>query len=119
MPKQLARKTTEWTQTAGGGLLGSSILFGESAKQGEGVVYHTLIHQICSSNAGGGGERVLWAAIKATQNRYPQAVCVVYTGDHDVTKADILGRVKVGKPSIRGERLFPSMMRVDVIAESL
>ena len=47
------------------------------------------------SNAGGGGERVLWAAIKATQKRWPKAVCVVYTGDNDVTKSAILERVKV------------------------
>lgn len=50
----------------------------------------------CSSNAGGGGERVLWAAIRATQRRWPKAVCVVYTGDHDASKATILERVKVG-----------------------
>lgn len=48
-----------------------------------------------SSNAGGGGERVLWAAIRATQKRWPKAKCVVYTGDHDVDKAAILARVKV------------------------
>ena len=47
------------------------------------------------SNAGGGGERVLWAAIRAIQKRWPKAVCVVYTGDHEVTKANILERVKV------------------------
>lgn len=46
------------------------------------------------SNAGGGGERVLWAAIRATQNRWPEAVCIVYTGDHDVGKEAILKRVK-------------------------
>ena len=49
------------------------------------------------SNAGGGGERVLWAAIRATQKRWPNAKCVVYTGDHDVGKHDILARVKVGR----------------------
>ena len=47
------------------------------------------------SNAGGGGERVLWAAIRATQNKWPKAKCVVYTGDHEVTKDQILSRVKV------------------------
>ena len=47
------------------------------------------------SNAGGGGERVLWAAIKATQDRWPNAVCVVYTGDHQSNKAEILDRVEV------------------------
>jgi alpha-1,2-mannosyltransferase len=48
-----------------------------------------------TSNAGGGGERVLWAAIGATQKRWPKAVCVVYTGDHDASKATILQRVEV------------------------
>lgn len=48
------------------------------------------------SNAGGGGERVLWAAIRATQKRHPNAVCVVYTGDHEASKAEILLKVKVG-----------------------
>ena len=47
------------------------------------------------SNAGGGGERVLWAAIRATQKRWPRAKVVVYTGDHDVNKEQILYRVKV------------------------
>ena len=47
------------------------------------------------SNAGGGGERVLWAAIRSTQKRWPKAKCIVYTGDHEVDKAAILARVKV------------------------
>ena len=46
------------------------------------------------SNAGGGGERVLWAAIRATQQRWPEALCVVYTGDHDVDKSQIIERVR-------------------------
>jgi len=51
-----------------------------------------FFHPFC--NAGGGGERVLWAAIRATQKRWPKAVCVIYTGDHDVDKAAMLKRVK-------------------------
>ncbi|MCJ1283606.1 asparagine-linked glycosylation protein [Xylographa opegraphella] len=39
-------------------------------------------------NAAGGGERVLWAAIKATQERYPKAACIVYTGDVDVPDSE-------------------------------
>ena len=50
-----------------------------------------FLHPFC--NAGGGGERVLWAAIKATQERYPKVICVVYTGDHDLSKTTILERV--------------------------
>ncbi|ETS86005.1 GDP-Man:Man(3)GlcNAc(2)-PP-Dol alpha-1,2-mannosyltransferase [Pestalotiopsis fici W106-1] len=51
-----------------------------------------FFHPFC--NAGGGGERVLWAAIRATQKKWPKAKCVVYTGDHDVTKDKILERVE-------------------------
>lgn len=51
-----------------------------------------FFHPFC--NAGGGGERVLWAAIRATQLRWPDAVCVVYTGDHDVNKDQIIQRVQ-------------------------
>ncbi|EFQ30117.1 glycosyl transferase group 1 [Colletotrichum graminicola] len=51
-----------------------------------------FFHPFC--NAGGGGERVLWAAIKTTQERYPKALCVVYTGDHEVNKQAMLARIK-------------------------
>ncbi|KAK4915613.1 hypothetical protein LTR28_013536, partial [Elasticomyces elasticus] len=51
-----------------------------------------FFHPFC--NAGGGGERVLWAAIKATQERWPNALCIVYTGDHDADKDGMLERVK-------------------------
>ncbi|KAI9680516.1 MAG: asparagine-linked glycosylation protein [Caeruleum heppii] len=50
-----------------------------------------FFHPFC--NAGGGGERVLWAAVRATQKRWPKAICVVYTGDHDTDKASIISRV--------------------------
>ncbi|EGS23098.1 uncharacterized protein CTHT_0015870 [Thermochaetoides thermophila DSM 1495] len=43
--------------------------------------------------AGGGGERVLWAAIRALQLRYPRATCLIYTGDRDMTKSALLNRV--------------------------
>ncbi|KAI8956941.1 glycosyltransferase family 4 protein [Daldinia sp. FL1419] len=51
-----------------------------------------FFHPFC--NAGGGGERVLWAAVRATQKRWPNAKIVVYTGDHDISKESILSRVK-------------------------
>ena len=69
---------------------GSAINGGQAPDDWEGVV--GFLHPFC--NAGGGGERVLWAAIKATQKRWPKAVCVVYTGDHDATKSTILERVE-------------------------
>lgn len=69
---------------------GSAINGGQAPEDWEGVV--GFLHPFC--NAGGGGERVLWAAIKATQKRWPKAVCAVYTGDLDATKSTILERVK-------------------------
>lgn len=49
---------------------------------------------ISCSNAGGGGERVLWAAIAATQKRWPNATCAVYTGDHDIERGVVVATVK-------------------------
>jgi hypothetical protein len=54
-----------------------------------------LVTYSCDSNAGGGGERVLWEAVHATQKRWPRATCVIYTGDHEVGKTEMLERVKV------------------------
>ncbi|KAF2399061.1 UDP-Glycosyltransferase/glycogen phosphorylase [Trichodelitschia bisporula] len=51
-----------------------------------------FLHPFCA--AGGGGERVLWAAVRATQDRYPRAVCVVYTGDHELSKEALISRVR-------------------------
>ncbi|POR37994.1 Alpha-1,2-mannosyltransferase alg11 [Tolypocladium paradoxum] len=62
----------------------------KAQKEWDGIV--GFFHPFC--NAGGGGERVLWAAIRATQNRWPKARCVVYTGDHDASKDVILHRVE-------------------------
>ncbi|KAK6315256.1 hypothetical protein J4Q44_G00147850 [Coregonus suidteri] len=47
-----------------------------------------FFHPYC--NAGGGGERVLWCALRALQNRYPNISFVVYTGDQGVTGEQIL-----------------------------
>ncbi|GAO17695.1 uncharacterized protein UV8b_01342 [Ustilaginoidea virens] len=62
----------------------------QTQKDWDGVI--GFFHPFC--NAGGGGERVLWAAIRATQDQWPRAKCVVYTGDHDVNKEAILQRVQ-------------------------
>lgn len=48
-----------------------------------------------SSNAGGGGERVLWTAIKAMQRNEPDIVSVVYSGDIDASKTEIIDKVLV------------------------
>ncbi|XP_068165625.1 GDP-Man:Man(3)GlcNAc(2)-PP-Dol alpha-1,2-mannosyltransferase [Antennarius striatus] len=47
-----------------------------------------FFHPYC--NAGGGGERVLWCAIRALQTRYMDTNFIVYTGDQGVTGQQIL-----------------------------
>ncbi|CAJ0751728.1 10118_t:CDS:10 [Entrophospora sp. SA101] len=44
-------------------------------------------------NSGGGGERVLWTTIHSIQEKNLNVICVVYTGDVDVTKKEILSKV--------------------------
>lgn len=78
----------EWEQVEAA-TVGSAVNGGSAAEDWAGIV--GFFHPFC--NAGGGGERVLWAAIRATQRRWPEAVCVVYTGDHEVDKPAILKRV--------------------------
>lgn len=51
-----------------------------------------FFHPYC--NAGGGGERVLWTAIAAMQRTDPDVVSVVYSGDNDVRKENIIDKVK-------------------------
>jgi len=51
-----------------------------------------FFHPYC--NAGGGGERVLWCAIRSLQTRYDFVKCVVYTGDVFASPQDIMNKVK-------------------------
>ena len=51
-----------------------------------------FFHPFC--NAGGGGERVLWAAISASQKKYPNAIFAVYTGDNEIERSSIIETVK-------------------------
>ncbi|KAH9523177.1 asparagine-linked glycosylation protein [Bulinus truncatus] len=60
--------------------------------QGNKRISLAFFHPYC--NAGGGGERVLWVAIRSVQKRYPNIQCVVYTGDIDASSAEILDRAR-------------------------
>lgn len=51
-----------------------------------------FFHPYC--NAGGGGERVLWAAIKAIQTKYSDVHIIIYTGDLDTDPQQILHRTE-------------------------
>ncbi|XP_057476199.1 GDP-Man:Man(3)GlcNAc(2)-PP-Dol alpha-1,2-mannosyltransferase-like isoform X2 [Actinidia eriantha] len=44
------------------------------------------------TNDGGGGERVLWCAVKAVQEDRPDLHCAVFTGDHDASPESLLAR---------------------------
>ncbi|KAJ6760888.1 GDP-MAN:MAN(3)GLCNAC(2)-PP-DOL ALPHA-12-MANNOSYLTRANSFERASE [Salix purpurea] len=44
------------------------------------------------TNDGGGGERVLWCAVKAIQEESPDLDCVIYTGDHDSSSESLMSR---------------------------
>uniref|UniRef100_A0A8C2V200 GDP-Man:Man(3)GlcNAc(2)-PP-Dol alpha-1,2-mannosyltransferase n=2 Tax=Chinchilla lanigera TaxID=34839 RepID=A0A8C2V200_CHILA len=57
-------------------------------KNGKNQMVIAFFHPYC--NAGGGGERVLWCALRALQKKYPEAVYVVYTGDINVSGQQIL-----------------------------
>ncbi|KAH8295718.1 hypothetical protein KR018_005692, partial [Drosophila ironensis] len=51
-----------------------------------------IFHPYC--NAGGGGERVLWCAVKALQQKYHNAKVIIYTGDIDASPTAILDKAK-------------------------
>ncbi|XP_004307658.1 PREDICTED: GDP-Man:Man(3)GlcNAc(2)-PP-Dol alpha-1,2-mannosyltransferase [Fragaria vesca subsp. vesca] len=44
------------------------------------------------TNDGGGGERVLWCAVKAIQDENPNLDCLVFTGDHDSSPDSLTSR---------------------------
>ncbi|KAF8376790.1 hypothetical protein HHK36_031540 [Tetracentron sinense] len=44
------------------------------------------------TNDGGGGERVLWCAVKAIQEENPNLDCIFYAGDHDASPESLSGR---------------------------
>ncbi|KAF8333595.1 uncharacterized protein EI90DRAFT_3052511 [Cantharellus anzutake] len=51
-----------------------------------------FFHPYC--NAGGGGERVLWCAVSYMQENESDVISVVYTGDVDATKEEIITKVQ-------------------------
>ncbi|XP_063230362.1 GDP-Man:Man(3)GlcNAc(2)-PP-Dol alpha-1,2-mannosyltransferase isoform X2 [Bacillus rossius redtenbacheri] len=63
-----------------------------SAGAEPGVKRVGVFHPYC--NAGGGGEKVLWCAVRAMQLRYPTAEVAVYTGDLDCSPDEMLTRAR-------------------------
>ncbi|XP_048388948.1 GDP-Man:Man(3)GlcNAc(2)-PP-Dol alpha-1,2-mannosyltransferase isoform X2 [Stegostoma tigrinum] len=59
-----------------------------SGKNGKRRLVVAFFHPYC--NAGGGGERVLWCAIRALQKSYEDILVIIYTGDQDTTDEEIL-----------------------------
>ncbi|KAH7339450.1 glycosyltransferase family 4 protein [Rhizoctonia solani] len=62
------------------------------ANRSGGTIVVGFFHPYC--NSGGGGERVLWAAIAYLQRTNSRVLSVVYTGDTDATKEEIITKVK-------------------------
>ncbi|KAH9389834.1 asparagine-linked glycosylation protein [Tyrophagus putrescentiae] len=51
-----------------------------------------FFHPYC--NAGGGGERVLWQALKVLNEKYPQHSYIIYSDNYDAEPAEILRKAK-------------------------
>ena len=64
----------------------------KSNRKYAGLITIGFFHPYC--NAGGGGERVLWCAVKALQTRYDFVKIVVYTGDREAKPEEIIFRAK-------------------------
>ena len=62
------------------------------SSQAQSEVSVGFFHPYC--NAGGGGERVLWSAVKVTQTRYPAVKIVIYTGDTEAAPDMILAKAR-------------------------
>uniref|UniRef100_A0A182Q1T1 GDP-Man:Man(3)GlcNAc(2)-PP-Dol alpha-1,2-mannosyltransferase n=1 Tax=Anopheles farauti TaxID=69004 RepID=A0A182Q1T1_9DIPT len=73
-------------------LLRQLIKFQRRKRTDQNVKHVAFFHPYC--NAGGGGERVLWCAIRALLTRYENIKLFVYTGDTDATPADILAKAE-------------------------
>ena len=67
------------------------------------------------SNAGGGGERVLWTAIAALQRTDPDVLSVIYTGDIDNSKEGIIAKVKVNCSYYQSVKHLNMFVRRDLI----
>ncbi|EEH43327.1 alpha-1,2-mannosyltransferase ALG11 [Paracoccidioides brasiliensis Pb18] len=85
----LKHEDDDWekVETAG---IGTATNGDAAGEDWEGII--GFLHPFC--NAGGGGERVLWAAVRATQQRWPKAICAIYTGDIDVDKTTMLDKIE-------------------------
>ncbi|OJD25018.1 hypothetical protein ACJ73_03622, partial [Blastomyces percursus] len=88
-PKYAKQEDEDWEKVETGGM-GTASHADAMEDDWEGII--GFFHPFC--NAGGGGERVLWAAVRATQKRWPKAICAIYTGDDDLNKSTMLERVE-------------------------
>lgn len=72
------------------------------------------------SNAGGGGERVLWATVACIQKNYPQYEVVIYTGDSNVSSEQIVDNVsKTFKISLKKEPRFVYLKQRRLVEASM
>ncbi|PGH27542.1 hypothetical protein AJ80_00783 [Polytolypa hystricis UAMH7299] len=87
--RPLNAEDEDWEKVESSGVDGASPNGDTTEDSWDGII--GFFHPFC--NAGGGGERVLWAAVRATQKRWPRAICAIYTGDQEVDKTTMLENV--------------------------
>eukprot|EP00095_Tigriopus_kingsejongensis_P004272 maker-scaffold555_size137745-snap-gene-0.20 protein:Tk04272 transcript:maker-scaffold555_size137745-snap-gene-0.20-mRNA-1 annotation:"asparagine-linked glycosylation protein 11-like protein" len=68
------------------------LIGGRQAAQPDAGLTIGFFHPYC--HAGGGGERVLWVALRAWQTRYPTAKFLIYTGDVEAAPDQILAQAR-------------------------
>ncbi|CAK9323867.1 unnamed protein product [Citrullus colocynthis] len=66
--------------------IGLAILYGRRNRKTAVGFFHPY------TNDGGGGERVLWCAVKAIQDENPTLDCLIFTGDHDASPESLIAR---------------------------
>lgn len=86
-----------WIQSHGNDLRKRSqpfrkILTRSMAQTGARPMIIAFFHPYC--HAGGGGERVLWAAVRVIMQEHPNVFIVIYSGDIGVTQEDMILRAK-------------------------
>lgn len=87
-----------WKGQEGRGVL-SSVLVSLFSALERSPPAHSLWDPV--SNAGGGGERVLWTALAYMQRTSIENVYVIYTGDRGVSKESMIEKVQVSARSLQ------------------
>ncbi|KAL9304118.1 hypothetical protein ACSQ67_021381 [Phaseolus vulgaris] len=69
------------------------------------------------TNDGGGGERVLWCAVRGIQEEIPDLDCYIYTGDHDATPQSLMARAldRFGVTLLSPPKVFTALLMYSIL----